>query len=118
MLVERINVIGNNVTNENVIRGELLIDEGDPFTNLGLQKSIAKIKARNIFSEVTTDVSEGSSDNLKILNINVKEKPTGEISAGAGVGSDGGSFAFNISENNWLGEGKKLILKWKLTQRR
>ena len=108
VLVERINVIGNNVTNENVIRGELLIDEGDPFTNLGLQKSIAKIKARNIFSEVTTDVSEGSSDNLKILNINVKEKPTGEISAGAGVGSDGGSFAFNISENNWLGEGKKI----------
>ena len=34
--------------------------------------------------------------------------PTGEISAGAGVGTNGGSLAFKISENNWLGEGKKL----------
>ena len=53
---------------------------------------------------------QGSANNLKIININVEEKPTGEISAGAGVGTNGGSFAFNITENNWLGEGKKLDL--------
>ena len=35
----------------------------------------------------------------------VEEMPTGEISAGAGIGTDGGSFAFNIKENNWLGKG-------------
>ena len=51
---------------------------------------------------------DGSEDNLKIININVEEMPTGEISAGAGIGTEGGSFAFNISENNWLGEGKKI----------
>ena len=34
--------------------------------------------------------------------------PTGEISAGAGIGTDGGSFEASISENNWLGEGKRL----------
>ena len=45
VLVERINITGNNITNENVIRGELKIDEGDPFTNLGLQKSVSKIKS-------------------------------------------------------------------------
>ena len=49
ILVERINIIGNNVTNEDVIRGEALIDEGDPFTKLSLDKSISKIKARGIF---------------------------------------------------------------------
>ena len=49
MLVERINISGNNVTNESVIRGELLLDEGDPFTELNLKKSIAKIKSRRIF---------------------------------------------------------------------
>ena len=108
VLVERINIIGNNVTNENVIRSEFLIDEGDPFTNLGLDKSVAKIKARNLFSNVSSEVLDGSEKNLKIININVDEKPTGEISAGAGIGTDGGSFAFNISENNWLGEGKKV----------
>ena len=46
--------------------------------------------------------------NLKVIDINVDEKPTGEISAGAGIGTSGGSFAFNISENNWLGQGNKV----------
>ena len=36
--------------------------------------------------------------------------PTGEISAGAGIGTSGGSFMIGISENNWLGEGKRLNL--------
>ncbi len=108
ILVERINIIGNNVTNESVIRGELTIDEGDPFTKLSLDKSIAKIKSRNIFSSVNHEVVEGSVANLKVININVEEKPTGEISAGAGIGTNGGSFAINISENNWLGEGKRV----------
>ena len=44
ILVERINILGNTVTNESVIRGELLLDEGDPFTNLNLEKSVAEIK--------------------------------------------------------------------------
>ena len=107
-LVERINILGNNVTNESVIRGELLLDEGDPFTKLSLDKSISKIKARNIFGKVSQKVSEGSENNLKIIDINVEEKPTGEISAGAGVGTNGGSIAFIVKENNWLGQGNKV----------
>jgi outer membrane protein insertion porin family len=55
-------------------------------------------------------VSDGSSNNLKKIEISVEEQPTGEISAGAGVGTNGGSFAFDIKENNWLGEGKKCTL--------
>ena len=108
VLVERINILGNSITNESVIRGEFLLDEGDPFTNLSLQKTISKLKARNLFGSVKSEVTDGSEDNLKIINVNVTEKPTGEISAGAGIGTDGGSFAFNISENNWMGEGKKI----------
>tara|TARA_B100001093_G_scaffold388747_1_gene374886 strand:- start:3111 stop:5339 length:2229 start_codon:yes stop_codon:yes gene_type:complete len=108
VLVERINILGNNITNESVIRGELLIDEGDPFTNLNLEKSISEIKSRNIFRNVNYEISNGSQPNLKIIDISVEEKPTGEISAGAGIGTDGGSFAINIQENNWLGEGKSL----------
>ena len=46
--VERINIIGNNVTNENVIRSELELDEGDPFTKLSLDKSISNIKSKNL----------------------------------------------------------------------
>ncbi len=107
-LVERINIIGNSITNESVIRAELLLDEGDPFTTLNLNKSISKLKAKRIFRNVTPEVLEGSQKNLKLININVEEMPTGEISAGAGIGTNGGSFEATISENNWLGEGKKL----------
>ena len=115
VLIERINIRGNNVTNENVIRGELMLDEGDPFTNLNLDKSIANIKSRNIFKTVKSEVLEGSSADLKIINIDIEEKPTGEISAGAGVGTNGGTLAFTITENNWLGEGKKVALDFELT---
>ena len=115
VLVERINVLGNSVTNEDVVRGELLLDEGDPFTKLSLDKSIAKIKSRKIFKTVKPSVSTGSSSDLKIIDIRVEEQPTGEISAGAGVGTEGGTFATKISENNWLGEGKILGLEFELT---
>ena len=115
-LVERINILGNNITNETVVRSELLLDEGDPFTNLKLEKSIAKIKSRNIFGKVNQIIKNGSSKDLKIIDIVVEEKPTGEISAGAGVGTDGGSFAVNIQENNWLGEGKQVGFNLELDQ--
>ncbi len=108
VLVERINILGNNVTNETVVRGELLIDEGDPFTNLKLQKSISNIKSRNIFASVKYEIKNGSEPNLKTVDIIVEEKPTGEISAGAGVGTNGGSLAFTVKENNWLGEGNSV----------
>ena len=107
-LVERINIIGNSITNESVIRAELLLDEGDPFTSLNLNKSIAKLKSRRIFRNVESEVLTGSKANLKVININVEEMPTGEISAGAGIGTNGGSIEINVSENNWLGEGKKI----------
>ena len=116
VLVERINILGNNVTNENVIRGELLVDEGDPLTETSLNKSIAKIKSRNIFKSVDSVVKNGSKNNLKIVDIKVEERPTGEISAGAGIGTNGGSFAINISENNWLGEGKKINFELELSE--
>ena len=108
VLVERINIKGNTVTNEDVIRGELLTDEGDPYTVVNLEKSVANMKARNIFKDVKYEVIDGSADNSKIVNIEVEERPTGEISAGAGVGTSGGAVAFGIKENNWLGTGKSI----------
>ncbi len=105
-VVERINVLGNKITNEDVIRGELMLDEGDPFTKLNLEKSIAELKARNIFRKVNYNIQNGSDNNSKIIDIIVEEQPTGEISAGAGVGTSGGTFTLGVKENNWLGEGK------------
>ena len=115
VLVERINILGNNVTNESVIRGELIIDEGDPFTNIKLEKSVANVKSRNIFNTVESKITNGSTSDSKIIDIIVEEKPTGEISAGAGIGTNGGTFAFTVKENNWLGEGKKVSFDFDLS---
>ena len=113
--VERINILGNNITNEDVIRSELIVDEGDPYTKIKLDKSIANIKSRNIFRTVEKTVKNGSSSDLKEIDIRVEEQPTGEVSAGAGIGTDGGSFAFNVQENNWLGEGKKVGFEFEIS---
>ena len=113
-LVERVNITGNSVTNEEVIRGELILDEGDPFVKLNLEKSISQIKARRIFKNVNYEVLEGTKSNLKIINISVEEQPTGEISAGAGIGTSGGQIGFNIKENNWLGQGNAVSFDIKI----
>ena len=108
VIIERVNIIGNSVTNDSVIRSALLVDEGDPFSTLLVNKSINKIKARNIFGKVSHEILPGSNEDFKVLNITVEEKATGEIMAGAGIGTDGTSFQFSVTENNWLGRGIKL----------
>ena len=103
--VERINIFGNNVTRESVIRNNLSIDEGDIYNELLTKKSENNIKSLNIFRKVETNVVQGSNNLFKVIEIEVEEKPTGEIMAGAGVGTDGGSFSFGVKENNYLGRG-------------
>ena len=114
--VERINILGNNITHENVIRNSLEIDEGDPFNELLNAKSINNLRALNIFASVNADISEGTNINTKVLDIEVKEKPTGEISLGAGYGSEGGTIGFSISENNFLGKNIKLTTDLRTTE--
>ena len=106
--IERINISGNNVTNDSVIRSALIVDEGDPFSKVRLEKSISNLKAMNIFNRVSYKMSDGSESGLKTVDITIEEKPTGEITAGAGYGTEGGAFAFSIKENNYLGKGLKL----------
>ena len=106
--VERINIYGNNITQENVIRNSLEIDEGDPFNKLLNAKSLNNLKSLNIFKNVESTIKDGEETNTKVIDIKVEEKPTGEITLGAGVGSEGGSIGFSVSENNFLGKGVKL----------
>ena len=99
----KVNVFGNNITEEKVIRNNLEVDEGDPFNELLLTKSINNLKSLNIFGKVEYNlVSE--ADDKKVLNITVTEKPTGEIFASAGAGTQGSTVGFGIKENNFLGK--------------
>ncbi len=103
--VERINIFGNNVTQESVIRNQFELDEGDPYNEILKNKSINNMKNLNFFKNVNSVVKDGTGYNQKIIDINVEEKPTGEITASAGVGTSGKSIGFGVSENNFLGRG-------------
>lgn len=108
LYVDRINIYGNNVTHENVIRNQLELDEGDPYNEILFKKSINNLKSLNFFKDVTYKTLNGKDFNTKIVDITVTEKPTGEISASAGLGTSGGSIGFGIKENNFLGKGISL----------
>ena len=103
--VNKINIFGNNVTQENVIRNQLKIDEGDPYNDILAKKSINSIKSLGFFKDVREEVVIDETNKQKNINIIVKEKPTGEILAGAGVGTSGGTATFSVKENNYLGRG-------------
>ncbi len=106
--VDKINIIGNDITNENFIRQQIIVDEGDPFNKLLHNKSVNKIRSTNIFKSVKSNVRNSSSPGQKIIDITVEEKPTGEISAGAGYGTQGSTISVGIRENNFSGKGVKL----------
>ena len=104
-MVEKINIFGNNITRENVIRNQLVLDEGDLYNEILAKKSENNIKSLNFFKNVKLEITDGKNQNSKIINLLVEEKATGEISAGAGAGTDGGTFFISVKENNYLGKG-------------
>ena len=114
--VEKINIFGNNVTRETVIRNQLEIDEGDIFNEILNKKSVNNLRSLNYFKNVSTEVIDGQNPNTKIINFNVDEKPTGSISAGAGFSTTGGTFVFGIKENNYLGKGIALETNGTITE--
>ena len=102
--LNKIMVKGNSITEEEVIRRELLFSEGDTISKYNLDRSIDKLKATGIFKNVKSNV-ENIGDDMLDLTLEVEEQPTGAISAGVGVGSSGGSISSGITEKNLFGKG-------------
>ena len=104
--VEQINIFGNYLTEEKVIRNSLIIDEGDAFNKVLFDKSVNKIKSRRIFKSVKSNIKDSVQDNKKkVIDIVVEEMPTGEIFAGAGTGTSGATVTAGVQERNYLGKG-------------
>ena len=115
--VEQINIIGNFITEEKVIRNSLIVDEGDPFNEFLFDKSISNIKSRGFFRKVESNVVNSINDpQKKIIDIIVEEAPSGEIFAGAGTGTSGATITAGIKENNYLGKGIKLATNFNLSE--
>ena len=114
--VERVNILGNYTTIEEVIRNQLIVDEGDPLNKILYNKTIDNIRSLNIFTDVSGVIKEGSDQNLKEIDITVVEMPTGEISLAAGVGTSGSTIGGGVTEKNFLGKGINLQTNLEISQ--
>ena len=103
-VVERINIFGNNVTQESVIRNNLSIDEGDIFNELLTKKSENNIKALNLFKKVETKVVEGSDPSSKVIQIEVEKNQLVKLWQEQVLVLMAVLF-FWVKENNYLGRG-------------
>ena len=105
-LIGKINIYGNSITEEKVIRDNLVISEGDILNISKVKKSLDNINSKNIFRKADYKISDSDlQKNSKDLNLYVKEQPTGSLSAGVGYGSNGALLEGSINEKNFLGKG-------------
>lgn len=105
--IERINISGNSRTIDKVIRRQMLLAEGDPFNATAVHLSEQRLKDLGFFETVKITPVDGSQSDRANLNVEVKEKSTGEVSVGAGFSSTDGPLGdFSISEHNFMGQGQ------------
>ena len=108
ILVNKINIKNNVITEEKVIRDNMLLAEGDYLNLSKLKKSIDNVKSRQLFSKVDYKIEDSGKKDFQDINLFVKEQATGSISAGVGYGSNGGMLEASINEKNFLGQGVNL----------
>ncbi|MBI3753009.1 MAG: outer membrane protein assembly factor BamA [Deltaproteobacteria bacterium] len=109
--IEKINISGNVNTRDKVIRREIELSEGMLFSSTGMKRSRNNLRRLGYFDAVNITPQPGSSENRMVLNVEVKERPTGQISAGVGYSSvDNIIGTASISQSNFLGTGLKLEL--------
>jgi len=117
--VERINVTGNVRTLDEVVRREFRLSEGDAYNNSKLQRSEQRVNNLNFFEKVDVKTEQGSAPDKTVINVDVKEKSTGEVTIGAGYSSTDGVLGdFGIRESNLLGRGQELKTHFTLAARR
>lgn len=108
----RINVIGNIRTRDKVIRRELTFAEGDRFSSTKLKSSQRKLRNTTYFKNVDMKIQKTDEPDKINLDVAVEEKPTGTFNVGVGYStSDKMIFTGSVSQENFLGTGRKLFLE-------
>ena len=107
--LEKIRVSGNTKTRDNVIRREMTLLEGDLYDSNAIDRSRQNINKLGFFEDVLINTEPGSVQDQVNLSVEVKERPTGSFSIGAGYSSvDSIMGMFQISQNNLFGKGQQL----------
>ena len=117
--VERIDIVGNVRTLDEVIRREFRLVEGDAFNSALIRRSRQRIMNLGFFDMVDIQNSEGTAPDRAVLTVAVSEVPTGELTFGAGVSSSDGLLGdISVRERNLLGRGQDLRLGFTVSSNR
>ncbi len=117
--VERINIIGNTRTLDNVIRREFRLVEGDAFNRVLVNRARKKLLGLGFFSKVDITTERGSAPDKVVINVTVEEKSTGEVALGVGYSTiDAVVGDISITERNLMGRGQYLRLSTSISKRR
>ena len=113
--VERIDIVGNTQTIDPVIRREMMLVEGDAFNQALVDRSRNNLRGLQFFEDVVIEDVPGSAPDRTVLQVQVTEQPTGELSFGAGFSSvDAFIIDLGITQRNFRGRGQSLVarLSW------
>ena len=109
VFVERIDIEGNQTTLDRVIRRQFNTVEGDPFNPREIRNAAERIRALGFFSTANVETRQGRSNDQVIVDVDVEEQPTGNLSFGGSYNDDTGfAIAVGFSERNFLGRGQSL----------
>jgi outer membrane protein insertion porin family len=118
VFVERIDIVGNYRTLDRVIRREFRLVEGDAFSTAKLRRSRQRIQNLGFFKKVDVSNVPGTDPDKTVVQVEVEEQSTGEISVGAGFSSAEGALAdLSVRERNLLGRGQDLRTKFRVSQK-
>ncbi|MCW9032640.1 MAG: outer membrane protein assembly factor BamA [Rhodospirillales bacterium] len=111
VFVERIEIKGNSRTEDEVVRREFKLVEGDAFNSARLRRSKQRIEGLGFFEKVSVQQVPGSAPDKTVVSVEVAEKSTGSLSLGAGYSTQNGALVdIGISEKNLLGKGQEINL--------
>ena len=110
--IERINIIGNERTKDHVIRREFRLAEGDAYNPMLVDRAKKRLQSLGFFKTVEVKRRPGSAPDRMIIDVELQEQSTGELSFGAGYSTSEGVIGdVSLSERNLLGNGQFLRLK-------
>ena len=109
--IERINIVGNFRTQDDVIRREFSLAEGDAFNRLLVEAARRRLRSLGFFKTVEIETEPGGAPDRVVLIVKVQEQPTGELSFGAGYSTSEGVIGdISITERNLMGKGQYVRL--------
>ena len=119
--IDRINIIGNTRTHDQVIRREIELAEGDVFNVDAIEAAKIRLMKTGHFSGIRITTERGGADDRLILNVEVSENSTGSIGISGGYHTLYGLIGeLNYAETNLMGTGQQLnaSLTWSVNEKK